>query len=688
MNRLLLLVPDGVPRVASLLDKLPTILIIAVLVGIFISLRRHSPSTRTKLWIVAWTLIFLHFFVQLFENHVGFVENLFEAVDLAALELSGVVFLVSLARASEDRLRRNVLLSILAIPAAFHATAVTFGSQQNWALASALALFFFGLAAFCLLAYNVPTRINLALACVSVLLGVLAVRSQWHGSADFGVISILALTFGASGVLFWRRFPRLSPGVTTVSAGFLCWGAVFPIGALVGYLNPHLQLNPEIWNVPKFFVAFGMILTVLEEKSSIVQQGSERQQAENTLLLRFSRISSRMLSGTAPASLCGEIAEAITDTASFRRAAILLARDDGSLFLAGSSGYSMERGETLEKQAAGWNVSRIAKFSAAGERIGNNSFRLRAGAPENANGLALPEVIVPMASSRGTCLGWIALSSPQTAAEPNPSEIMKVEMLAADLAVTIENTRLHHQLVRSEKLAALGQLVAGVAHELNNPLTGIIGYAELLSDEVKGDATAKKINKIANEGRRMHRIVSGLLRFARQNNSSDRAVDFESILRDALQLREYHLRKQGVDIHTDVEPFLPPLAIGEDELKQILLNLLGNAIDATEDCREKVIRVQAGREGDRVVFRFDDSGPGFVDLNRAFDPFYTTKPVGKGTGLGLSICYGIVRECGGDIQLANRQPFGATVRVELPVADPGPIASISTRNFSSEGAVN
>ncbi|HEV2297826.1 MAG TPA: ATP-binding protein [Candidatus Acidoferrales bacterium] len=661
---------------ASLFEKLPTILILAVLVGIFISLRKHSPSERTKLWIVAWALIFLHFFVQLFENHVGFVENLLETVDLAALELSGVVFLVSLAKSSEDRLRRNTLLAILAIPLAFHSAAITFGSQQSWVLAGALAIFFFGLAAFALLAYKVPTRFNLILACVSIVLGAWAVRSQWHGSPDFGIHAMLSLTFGASGLLFWKRFPRFSPGVITVTGGFLCWAAIFPIGALVHYLYPRLHVNPEIWNVPKFFVALGMILSVLEEKSSIVQQGGERQQAENALLLRFSRIASRMLSGTDPASLCGEIAEAITDTASFQRAAILLAREDGSLLLAGSSGYSIERGEALEKQATDWSVHRVARLSSLGERIGNNSFRVHAQAFVDGNLLALPEVVVPLTSSRGICLGWIALSSPRSAEGPSTSEIMKVEMLAADLTVTIENTRLHHQLVRSEKLAALGQLVAGVAHELNNPLTGIIGYAELLSDEVKGDAPTKKVNKIANEARRMHRIVSGLLRFARQNNSSDQAADFEATLRDALQLREYHLRKQGVEISTQVEPFLPPLAIGEDELKQILLNLLSNALDAIEDCREKNVRIHAARDGERVVFRIEDTGPGFVDLNRAFDPFYTTKPVGKGTGLGLSICYGIARECGGDIHLSNRQPYGATVVVELPAAAAQSVISV------------
>jgi two-component system, NtrC family, sensor kinase len=669
--------------VSSLLDKLPTILILAGLVGIFISLRKHSPSERTKLWIVAWALIFLHFFVQIFETHTGFIENLFETIDLAALELSGVVFVVSLARSADVRSKRNLLLALLALPVAFHAAAVTFGSQSNWALAGALAIFFFGMSGYALLAHSKLSQFNLILAIVSAAIGVWAVREQWHGDPDFGVNAILALAFAVSGFLFWKRYPKISPGVITVTGGFLCWGAVFPLGSLVDTMYPHLAVNPEIWNVPKFFVAFGMILSVLEEKSSLVELNSEREHAENALLLRFSRIASRLLGGADPAGLCGEIAEAITETSSFPRAAILLAREDASLQLAGSSGYSIQQGEALEKESANWNVGKVSAHLDSAKRSADDSFRLPEASAGRGDGQFLSGVLVPLTSPRGACLGWIALSSPRNGLQPSSSQMMNVEMLAADLAVTIENTRLHHQLVRTEKLAALGQLVAGVAHELNNPLTGVIGYTELLSDEAKGEGVLKKVAKIGNEARRMHRIVTGLLRFARQSNSRDRASDFEETLRDALQLREYHLRKQGVEVHSEIEPFLPPPAIGEDELKQILLNLLSNATDAVEDCREKIVRISANRRGERVVFRIEDTGPGFVDLNRAFDPFYTTKPVGKGTGLGLSICYGIVRECGGDIQLANRQPYGATVVVELPAASPNASTDDATESVTT-----
>jgi signal transduction histidine kinase len=118
-----------------------------------------------------------------------------------------------------------------------------------------------------------------------------------------------------------------------------------------------------------------------------------------------------------------------------------------------------------------------------------------------------------------------------------------------------------------------------------------------------------------------------------------------------------------------VEPDLPPVALDEDQFKQILLNLLNNSIDALEGARLKQVRIEAVRQEERVILRFDDTGPGFAEVNRAFDPFYTTKPIGKGTGLGLSICYGIVKEHGGDIYALNLEPLGARIVLELPADD-------------------
>ena len=137
---------------------------------------------------------------------------------------------------------------------------------------------------------------------------------------------------------------------------------------------------------------------------------------------------------------------------------------------------------------------------------------------------------------------------------------------------------------------------------------------------------------------------------------------------DVLDLREYDLRKRSIHVDVQVDPLLPPVKIAEDELKQILLNILNNSIDAVWESPQKEIAIRASRGATKRGHHFRIRGRGSTTQARAFDPFYTTKPVGKGTGLGLSICYGIVQECGGEITLSNKKPNGASVLVEVPLA--------------------
>ena len=640
------------------LEKLPTILVLAVLVAIFLSLRKHAPSARIRLWTYAWAFIFLHFFVEAFETHTGVLETILESIDIAALELSGVVFVVSMLRLVEERGKRLGLLALLGISVGFHACAAGFNWQIPWIMSAALVIIFFVSAILALRARPLP-RFNVEVAVVLIAVGIWAIHDQLHGSPDFAINAILTITFGLCGLLFWKRYPRPSAGVIAVSGGFLAWGAVFPVGALFDHYLPKLQMNPELWNVPKYFVAFGMVLTLLEDKSRIIEQSSAREHAENLLLQRLSHITSRLLAGKDPASLCNEVATAVTEASSFTKAALLLAAEDRSFQLAGANGFSPEETSDLEERARNLTIEQLKVLCNKANQLGNNSYRMA----HSDN-----EVLIPLISWRGSYVGCLFLRHAQSVPCPDVSEMVKLEVLASDLAVTIENTRLHHQLVRAEKLAALGQLVAGVAHELNNPLTGIIGYSELLAEEVQGEKVVKRLQKLGHEAHRMKRIVDGLLRFARQSNPAARAADFEAALRDVIQLREYHLRKLGIAVQSDVDSQLPPIAIGEDELKQVLLNLLNNSIDAVEDSVQRSIQIRASRHQNTVVIQFEDSGPGFADLNRAFDPFFTTKPVGKGTGLGLSICYGIAQECGGEIVLSNKQPYGASVVIELPVA--------------------
>lgn len=664
----------------SLLDKLPTILILAVLVGIFVSLRRHSPSLRMRLWILGWALIFVHFLVQVFEveGRTGTLEAVFDSLGIGALELAGLVFLISFTQFAENRLRRFALFALFGPPILFHAVAASFDWHLRWTMTACVALILFGGAAYPYFVRRRRTVFRLCTTLVVVLAGIWSVGAQLRGDPNPAINSVLTLTFGLSGVYFWRRMHRWSPGVLTVVGGFLAWGAGFPAGMLTDAFLPHLKINPELWNVPKFFVAFGMILTILEDKTRIIEESGARQRIENAMLRRFSKVTSQLLTASEPADLCSEICEAITEAASFTCAAIVLTNRDATLRVAGSSCLSEEQCRALDERVRGLGALAVQELSSAAEQCGMHALRLsgeffrteaKSGAApaEESYGFG-EEILIPLPSSRGAAIGWLVLALPQGAARVSEAELNKVEMLATDLAVTIENTRLHGQLLRTEKLAALGRLVAGVAHELNNPLTGIIGYTDLLNEELTHHAATKRVEKLGSEARRLKRIVDGLLRFARQSQVQERTTSLELTLQDAVMLREYSLRARGVAVRMEIEPDLPYVAIGADELKQILLNLLNNSLDAVEDSAEKSVFIQVGRRGERVELCIQDTGPGFIDLNRACDPFYTTKPLGKGTGLGLSICYGLIQQCCGELHLANKEPYGASVTVALPIA--------------------
>jgi signal transduction histidine kinase len=263
------------------------------------------------------------------------------------------------------------------------------------------------------------------------------------------------------------------------------------------------------------------------------------------------------------------------------------------------------------------------------------------------------------------------LATPWDESAISTQELAHIESLAADLAVAVELKSLHTQLVWSEKLAAMGQLVAGVAHELNNPLTAIMGFGELMSDAITSARTQDQLKRLMSETRRMKRITDNLLRFSRQSSGDANVTRLFPLVQEVLTLCEYYTRKSKVCVEVDVPPDLPLLAINEDEIKQVLLNLFNNSCDALQGfAGNKQITIRAYQTGAHAVIQVEDTGPGFSNLNRALDPFYTTKPVGKGTGLGLSVCYGIAKRRGGDLRIENLKPYGARVTLEVPIVEP------------------
>jgi two-component system NtrC family sensor kinase len=233
---------------------------------------------------------------------------------------------------------------------------------------------------------------------------------------------------------------------------------------------------------------------------------------------------------------------------------------------------------------------------------------------------------------------------------------------------------LQSKLMHAEKMAAVGQLVSGVAHEVNNPLTAILGFADLLMESPELPETARKdLRVILQEAQRTKQIVQNLLSFARQMPPQRKPVQVNTILRRTVQLRAYDFNSHGVEIIEGLDEELPYVVGDAHQLQQVFLNILNNAYDAVRDTgRMAKIEISTDARGPIVEVQFRDNGHGIAHPDRIFDPFFTTKDVGKGTGLGLSICYGIVREHGGEILSQNNVGSdGATFIVRLPAASDG-----------------
>src|SRR5580700_3572035 len=662
----------------GVVEKIPTFLTVGVLVIIFVCLKRQARSTRLTLWTIGWALVFTHFIAQLLEPDHGPVSPLLLAVDSGSLQAAAVTFLVSVSIVVEDYARRTLLLLVLGVPSVAYVACACYDVHARWPYVLCLLACFGGAACFF---FRISRKVTLFLAITTFLcslVGAWAISSALRGSFDEGTIALLGTGFALSGVFICRNYWRASPAMLTIAGGFFCWGAVFPLGLLVDRLAPNLIIPGELWNTPKFFVAFGMILAVVEDKSESIAGMQHKAAVLNRQLERFSAITSRLLGGGRPDAVCPAIASAITEVSNFSVAVVQLEDAEHKLRVAGSSGLSPSSLQTLQDQTESWTLDHIKTLCSQAQLMGKNSYLLP---PSEA--IPLPqqrnsnrhwknrqELLIPLGSAGGAYLGCIRLAAPRNANTIDALELSRIEMLAADLAVAVELKALHTQLVWSEKLAALGELLAGVAHELNNPLTVIMGYGELMGDAIVAPPVRDQLTKLVNEARRMKRIIGNLLRFSRQGAGDTQSVEFSPLVQDVLALREYYTRTRNIRVELEIAPDLPFLAVNEDELKQILLNLVNNSSDALEGIPgTKQLSIRGYQSGLRAVIEVEDTGPGFGNLNRALDPFYTTKPVGKGTGLGLSVCYGIVKERGGDLRIENVEPHGARVTIELPLAE-------------------
>jgi len=662
--------------------RLPTILLLGALVPIFWFLRRTNRSYQVHLWVIAWSLVLIRVIVQVFGTTFGLSNTTINAIDLGGLQLSGVVLAVSMTRIFHDPRQRWPFFLVAAVPSVAYAELFALGYHGLWVFAVLGIALGVGICTWILVYYRRQAQKYMLAICAILLVGALwgAARTL-QGRVDLGFYTIEGATYALAGILYWHSYKRLSPGVVLASVGFFAWAAVFPVFYLVTPTHPNaVEGLIALANIPKFWVAIGMIVTLLEDKSRSAELAEAQERTTREQIQGFFQVTSRLLSGADVASICDEIARVVTESSNFARVLILLTDYQRNLYLAGSAGIEGQGLVAAREEAAQLTVARVEELHESALRIGSRSFRLTLKQPQNAPTASdsanyMPayqwrqgdKIMVPMSSRRGSFLGCFLLDEPRDVRGVTAEGLTAVELLSTDLAISIENSHLQRQLVVSEKLAGLGKLIAGTGHELNNPLTAVLGYAELLSGSTD-EGTRRSAEVIRREALRMKQIIENLLSFARQTKFERRPVSLTQVLGEVLNLRSYEIRHKGLQIVTEISPALPGVLVDEGMLKQVFLNLINNSMEALRDVRGGRITIAATQQGERMQLRFSDNGPGFSNPDRVFDPFFTTKDPGKGPGLGLSVSYGIIKQHGGDISAYNLHPSGACILIELPIA--------------------
>ena len=271
---------------------------------------------------------------------------------------------------------------------------------------------------------------------------------------------------------------------------------------------------------------------------------------------------------------------------------------------------------------------------------------------------------------------WVELTAAADA--PASDGSLRMEALVRDVSerkkLDDETRDIYHQLLQAEKMAALGQTISGVAHELNNPLATILSWAERLSQRPGlEDAIRRGLETILGESERAARIVRNLLTFARKRQTTRAMVDINQVARETLALRAYEQRVSNITVIDALAAGLPQVFADGYQIQQVLLNLVINAEQAMLSANGRgvlVVRTWHDADQESVVLEINDDGPGIPDelQPKIFDPFFTTKEVGQGTGLGLTVAYAIVQEHGGRIRLESRPGAGASFYVEMPVS--------------------
>jgi signal transduction histidine kinase len=424
------------------------------------------------------------------------------------------------------------------------------------------------------------------------------------------------------------------------------------------------------------FGALSLMVLRMELKAKRLA-GEKRRESE---LAAYAALDVRLTNDGETAGLAKRVSRVVAERSAFRRAAVMVRGTDGKVAVAGSTGmdeatverlneWGREVGMELGGVWRGWRGPESGLGPQAGVRVGTRSFAVVLDKMPGQIGYRRG-IVVPLWTMGGSLLGMLVVgadSSMSVRRSALRKALEPLEALALKVERAFENGALAEKLIRAERLAGMGLLAGGMAHALNNPLTAVLGFAELIADTTGDGRVREDARIIAREAMRMRTTVETLMDFWRPVEGSEEQVDVVELVQERVGACVGKLEERGVRMVVEAGGDLVAVRGNKGRLRQMLEHLLNNAAQAlanqeiVDSGEERVIRIAVGRDAGMVHLLVSDSGPGFREPERVF------AMEGDAVGMGLSVCYGIVHEHGGEISAFNLSPHGAAIAVELPV---------------------
>ncbi|HMD20285.1 MAG TPA: HAMP domain-containing sensor histidine kinase [Alloacidobacterium sp.] len=656
--------------------RIPALALLSMLLVVFALLYLKTRTTRRLLWLVGWCLATLHQAIETAGIHSPGVAF---ALANAGMVLAPLMFLGSMSPLGFKRWPKVLYAYVFAVPAFLFAVLISLYPHPNEAVRILLIVCTTTVVYVAILWNNrkniLPWWFTFPF---SLFAGAAGLWLTYKGDYFFVLYLAQGCTNLMTGLLFAGAFRRFSPGVIFASAGFFLWSTPVVLDAMLAQEGSVMLIVWRGINLIKVMTAVGMILIVLEDELAQNQAAKERDHRARVEMERYAEIDLSLLSDVNAEAAYQHACEVIVEVSRFSQAALLLRSVEGNFYAAGHAGMedALVAGlDALGRRVTHDEIERFRQSENIVVEIGNTL-------QVDIRPLFIPDDplerlqyfrnhVIPMRMRTGAANGYLFLSGLKQPEQPlQADDLLPLELLVARLTAMREHNGLMQRVARSEKLAGLGQMAAGVAHELNNPLTVVLGYSQILEETLEDHPALEGMSLIRGEAQRMKQIIESMLRFWKPSPVEHVAVSVAEILRDIFQLRRAEFSRRQIDLQLHVADDLPDVDGNRNQLQQMFLQLVNNSLDAfgpDGSGQTKALRVDASHSEDGVRVLISDNGPGFADPNRAFDPFFASKSPRIGAGKGLSVCYAIVRDHGGEITAHNLQPHGAALVIQLPL---------------------